>query len=89
MRYGTWNILFTPDPSEGGTTPLRLLGIFRCDGLETHLAGYIPVDEDISLLSQWGVVEITEAAFLALALAANPSVTMVDGLLVIPLSPLS
>jgi hypothetical protein len=82
MRYATWDIDFSPNPDEGGTTPLKLLGIFYVS--HHKIAGYIPANEDILLLAQWGVVEITESAFFALALIVNPLVTMVDGVLVIP-----
>ena len=81
MRYGTWNIDFSADPN-GGTTPLLTLGVFMIS--PTKVAGYIPADEDISLLSKWDVVEITADEFLTIALEVNPLVTMVDGLLVIP-----
>jgi hypothetical protein len=78
MRYGTWNIDFSQDPNEG-TTPLLTQGIFMAS--PTKVAGYIPDNEDISLLSGWGTVEITAADFLALALIVNPLATMVEGLL--------
>jgi len=82
MRYATWNIDFSQNPKEG-TVPLEGSGIFH---VSSHkVAGSIPASQDISLLAQWGVVEIPAAAFLALALVVNPLVTMVDGLLVIPM----
>jgi len=81
MRYGTWNIDFSANPKEG-TTPLLTLGVFMVS--PTKVAGYIPAGEDISLLSGWGIAEITAAAFFTLALVVNPLATMVDGLLVTP-----
>jgi hypothetical protein len=81
VRYGTWNIDFSANDSEG-TTPLRTLGVFMIS--PTKIAGYIPADENIALLSGWGTVEITASDFLALALVINPLATMVDGLLKVP-----
>lgn len=81
MRYGTWNVDFSDNPDEG-TTPLNVLGIFHIS--LTKIAGYIPAGENISQHGKWGTVEIPEAAFLTLAIAVNPLVAMVDGLLVIP-----
>jgi len=83
MRYGTWNIDFNLDTHEG-TTPLLTQGVFHVSA--TKIAGYIPANEDISLLGQWGIAEISADAFFALALVVNPLVTMADGLLVIPMS---
>lgn len=82
MRYGTWKIDFSQNTNEG-TTPLNLEGVFHESS--TTVVGYMPATEDIALLTQWDVVEITDAEFLTLALAVNPSATMVGGLLVTPL----
>jgi len=81
MRYAKWDIDFTINQNEG-TVPPNFQGIFYT--APRSVAGYISIEEDISLLSQWGVVEITAEDFLALALIDNPLVTMADGILIIP-----
>jgi len=82
MRYATWAVDFSENASEG-TTPPQLNGAFMISPIQ--VAGYIAASEDISLLSQWDVLEITKETFLELALVVNPLATLSDGLLINPM----
>lgn len=85
MRYGTWNLLFTDNLSEGATTPVELSGAFYCNKEETQIAGYIPDNLNIGLYSAWSLTEITEEQFINLMLDRNPEGTLVDGKATFPL----
>ena len=85
MRYGTWIVLFTDDPSQGGTTPPTLSGQFCYNNTETNIAGYMPEDTVVANLSAWNVVELTESEFLDLAKTVYPLAYMDDnGYIIIP-----
>jgi hypothetical protein len=79
MRYGTWNLLFTDNAAEGATTPLELEGAFYCNPQQTQIAGYLPDNLQISTLSNWEVVEITQEQFLELLLLLNPNGELRNG----------
>jgi hypothetical protein len=88
MRYGTWNLLFTDNLSEGATTPIELSGAFYSNLEQTEIVGYIPDTLDITTLSDWAVTEITQQDFIDLMLARNPQATLVNDKAVFP-SPLN
>ena len=79
MRYGTWKLLFTNDLAQGATTPLEVSGAFYCNAEQGQIAGYLPDDLDVNILSNWEVVEITQQQFLNLLLAVNPKGELRDG----------
>lgn len=84
MRYATWKILFNSDTELGGTTPQGLQGAFFTNTEQTLIAGYLPDEADVSLLSDWDVEEISANEFLDLLLVVNPEGELRDGKVWIP-----
>ena len=88
MRYGTWNLLFTDNLSEGATVPVELSGAFYYDNAELNVAGYMPEDTVVADLSAWNVAELTELEFLDLAKTVDPLAYMDDnGCVIFPQPP--
>lgn len=72
MRYGKWQVLFSDDLKQGGTTPLTLNGAFYYDQEQTKIAGYLPNDTVVESLSDWDVQELTQQEFFDLAKSIDP-----------------
>ena len=88
MRYGTWIVLYTDNPTQGGTTPETLSGVFFYNNAEINIAGYMPEDTIVSDLSAWNVTELTETEFLDLAKTVDPLAHMDEnGYVVFPPQP--
>jgi len=84
MRYGTWNVTYTDDLSEGGTTPPEFNGAFFSNLANEQVAGYMPDETIIADYSYWNTTEITEEEFFALAKTVNPQATMENGYVSFP-----
>lgn len=84
MRYATWNVIYTEDLEDGGTTPVEFNGAFFSNSTEKQVAGYMPEQTVIADFSYWDAVEITETEFFALAKSLNPLATMHNGYVSFP-----
>ena len=79
MRYATWTISqpegTTPEPAireaEGWAEGGMMLD-------ENTVLGYMSDDVDVSVLSEWNVVEKTQTQALTLAQAINPECFLAD-----------
>ena len=79
MRYGTWNLLFTDDLTDGATVPIELQGAFYCNQEQTMVAGYIPENVNVNEFVNWSLTEITADEFLSLLLTINPDGELRNG----------
>ena len=85
MRYAKYNFYLNSETNEK-ELPSQVDGVCFIDSNETQIIGYLKDSADISLLSKYSVVELTESEFLNLLLLQNADATMVDGKAVVPIS---
>lgn len=81
MNYAKWNIVFDESLTEG-TVPEMVQGVLYLN--ELQVLGYYPDNLDTSILGKWDFTILTEQEFYDLAIAINPLITMVDGVLIPP-----
>jgi hypothetical protein len=81
MNYAKWNIVFDESVTEG-TVPDMVQGVLYLN--ELQVLGYYPDNLDTSILGKWDFTILTEQEFYDLAIAINPLITMVDGVLIPP-----
>ena len=83
MRYAKYNFYFNSKTNEK-ELPSQVDGVCFTDSNETQIIGYLEDSANISLLSKYSLVELTESEFLNLLLLQNADATMVDGKAVVP-----
>ena len=83
MRYAKYNFYLNSKTNEK-ELPSQVDGVCFTDSNETQIIGYLEDSANISLLSKYSLVELTESEFLNLLLLRNADATMVDGKAVVP-----
>jgi len=84
MRYAKYSYYLNPEINEK-ELPSQVDGVCFTDSSETQIIGYLEDSADISLLSKYSVIELTESEFTDLLLLQNADATMVDGRAVVPI----
>ena len=84
MRYAMWGFSLDTNTNEK-TTPLEGKGICFLDEEESQIIGYLDESADVSLLTQWLVVELDQSEALAMLQSKVDGVTVnEDGIFVFP-----
>lgn len=82
MRYATWTFSVTDDIK---TTPLLANGITFLDDKETQIIGYLDDTADITQMTQFSVVEISQSEALTLLTAKVPNTSVsAEGVFIFP-----
>lgn len=84
MRYARYS--FYTDPQSGQKTlPAQVDGVCFLSNDESELVGYLNIDAEVSLLTDWSLTEITQSEFFDLLLLRNPEVIIINDKAVFPL----
>ena len=88
MRYAIWGFSLDTNTNEK-TTPLEGKGICFLDEEESQIIGYLDESADVSLLTQWLVVELDQSEALAMLQSKIDGVTVnEDGTFSFPPQPI-